>query len=155
LKRPKGGGKFSVVQLDQYLSEYETLDDFSQSGLITRRFMYNEFSYDHESAYKNKDVLAEVVKERKEDQDDPSIWQGFFDLGRQFDKTITANKRSIQHIVQYNVLYVCVDLEQGTNGFCGRPLKLPAGNAPFRLDFTLMYLLEVFLLYFLSVRREA
>ncbi|SRR5216684_4152966 len=83
LKRPKGGGKFSVSQLDQYLSEFETLDDLYQSDLITCRMMYNEFSYDLEDAYKNKEVMAEVAEERK---DDPTIWQGFLDLGRLFDK---------------------------------------------------------------------
>jgi hypothetical protein len=77
-----GDGTFTVVQLDQYLSEYETLDDLYQSGLITCRMMYNEFSGDLEDTYKNKDVMAQVAKERK---DDPTIWQGFLDLGRQFD----------------------------------------------------------------------
>jgi hypothetical protein len=82
LKRPNNRGKFTVVQLDAYLSEYETLDDLYRSGLITCRMMYNEFSYYLENAYKNKDVIAHVAEERKQD---PSIWQGFLDLGRQFD----------------------------------------------------------------------
>jgi len=46
--------------------------------------MYNEFSYDLEKAYKNKDVKAEIANEQK---DDPTIWQGFLDLGKQFDKS--------------------------------------------------------------------
>ncbi len=83
LKRAKGGGKFSVAQLGRYLNEFETLDDlYRSSGLITCRMMYNEFSYDLEDAYKNKDVMAEVAVERK---DDPTVWQGFLDLGKQFD----------------------------------------------------------------------
>lgn len=83
LKRPKGGGKFTVVQLDNYLSEYETLADLYQNDLITCRMIYNEFSYDLETAYKNKDVMAEVAEER---QEDPTIWQGFLYLGKKFDK---------------------------------------------------------------------
>lgn len=55
----------------------------TQSGLITCRMMYNEFSVDLEYAYKNKDVMAEVAEERKSD---PDMWEGFLDLGRQFDK---------------------------------------------------------------------
>jgi hypothetical protein len=35
LKRPKGGGKLTVLQLDNYLAEYETLDDLYRNGLIT------------------------------------------------------------------------------------------------------------------------
>src|ERR1700687_5799294 len=31
LKRPRGGGKFTDVQLDGYLGEYETLDDLYRS----------------------------------------------------------------------------------------------------------------------------
>ncbi len=72
-----------MLQLDGYLSEYETLDDLYQSGLITCPMMYNEFSYDLETAYKNRDVIAEVADERK---NDPTIWKGFLDLGQRFDK---------------------------------------------------------------------
>ncbi len=96
LKRPKGGGNFTAAQLGWYLGEYETLDDLYRSGLITCRMMYNEFSYDLEKAYENKDVMAEVAKERKED---PTIWQGFLDLGREFDKNhhCQASNRSDRH----------------------------------------------------------
>lgn len=82
LKKQKAGGRFTVHQLDWYLAEYETLDDLYQSDLITCRMIYNEFSYDLEKAYKNKDVMAEVVKERK---GDTSLWQGFLKLGKKFD----------------------------------------------------------------------
>jgi len=87
LKRPKGGGTFTVGQLDWYLGEYETLDDLYRNGLITCPMMYNEFSYDLEKAYKNKDVMAQVAKERKDDPADSDIWQGFLDLGKQFDNS--------------------------------------------------------------------
>jgi hypothetical protein len=80
----KSGGQFTVAQLGWYLGEYETLDDLYRSDLITCRMMYNEFSYDLEKAYKNRDVMAEIANERK---DDPTIWQGFLDLGKQFDKS--------------------------------------------------------------------
>ena len=97
------GGKFTVEQLDGYLGEYETLDDLYRNGLIACSMMYNEFSYDLENAYKNKDVLAEVAEERK---DDPSIWQGFLDLGRQFDKTTTVdNKTTFGRLYNRNVPY--------------------------------------------------
>jgi hypothetical protein len=86
LKRPNGGGKFTVPQLDWYLGEYETLDDLYRNNLITCRMMYNEFSYDLEKAYKNKDVIAQVAREQKDDPADSDIWQGFLDLGNQFDK---------------------------------------------------------------------
>jgi hypothetical protein len=78
------GGKFTDEQLDGYLGEYETLDDLYRNGLITCRMMYNEFSYDIETAYKNRDVMAHVAEVQKEESD-PTIWQGFLDLGRQFD----------------------------------------------------------------------
>lgn len=77
------GGKYTVIQLDNFLSQYETLDDLYQNGLITCRMMYNEFSGDLEDAYKNKDVMAQVAEERK---DDPSTWEGFIHLGKKFDK---------------------------------------------------------------------
>jgi hypothetical protein len=48
------GGKYTVIQLDNFLSQYETLDDLYQSHLITCRMLYNEFSGDLEDAYKNK-----------------------------------------------------------------------------------------------------
>ena len=82
LKRRKGGGRFTVAQLDSYLGQYETLDDLYRSNLINCRMMYNEFSGELEDAYKNKDVMTEVAEERK---DDPTVWQGFLDLGKQFD----------------------------------------------------------------------
>jgi len=82
LKRPNSAGKFTDVQLDGYLGEYETLNDLYRSGLITCSMMYDEFSYDLETAYRNKDVRAEIAEDRK---DDPTVWQGFLDLGRQFD----------------------------------------------------------------------
>ena len=44
--------------------------------------MYNEFSNDLENAYKNKDVIQLISDERK---DDPAYWQGFLELGKQFD----------------------------------------------------------------------
>jgi hypothetical protein len=78
------GGRFTVDQIDGYLGEYETLDDLYKSGLITCRMMYNEFSYDIETAYKNRDVMAQVATEQKE-ENDPTVWEGFLDLGRQFD----------------------------------------------------------------------
>jgi len=65
-----------------YLGQYETLDDLYRNGLIACPMMYNEFSYDLENAYKNKDVIAEIAEERK---DDPSLWARFLDLGKQFD----------------------------------------------------------------------
>jgi hypothetical protein len=79
----KSGGRFTVERLGDYLGEYETLDDFYRDGLITCRMMYTEFSYDLEKAYQNKDVMAEVAEERK---NDPTVWQGFLDLGGKFDK---------------------------------------------------------------------
>jgi hypothetical protein len=82
LKRAKGSGSITVLQLDGYLGQYETLDDFYRNGLITCGMMYNEFSYDLENAYKNKDVMNEVAQERK---DDPTVWEGFIDLGKAFD----------------------------------------------------------------------
>jgi hypothetical protein len=48
------GGKYTVIQLDNFLSQYETLDDLYRNDLITCRMMYNEFSGDLEDAYKNK-----------------------------------------------------------------------------------------------------
>ncbi len=78
----KNSGAFTVAQLGDYLGQYETLDDLYRNGLITCRMLYNEFSYDLEKAYKNRDVITEVAEERK---DDPSIWTGFLDLGKQFD----------------------------------------------------------------------
>jgi hypothetical protein len=65
-----------------YLSQYETLDDFYRNGLITCRMMYNEFSHDLENAYKNNDVMSQVALDRK---DDPTFWEGFLDLGKEFD----------------------------------------------------------------------
>ena len=82
LKRSKGGGRFTLTQIEWYLDTYEMLDDFYQNGLITCRMMYNEFSYDIEKAYKNKDVMTVVAEDRK---DDPTSWQGFLDIGKQFD----------------------------------------------------------------------
>jgi hypothetical protein len=42
-------------------------------------------------------VQVEVAEEQKE-QNDPTILQGFLDLGRQFDNGITANRSKNAHI---------------------------------------------------------
>lgn len=78
----KPRGKFSVFDLDWYLGQYETLDDLYRSGLITCPMMYNEFSYNLEQAYKNKDVKVEIAEERK---GDPGVWSAFLDLAKQFE----------------------------------------------------------------------
>jgi hypothetical protein len=82
LKPPDGTGEFTVEQLDDYLGEYETLADLYQNHLITCPMMYNEFSGDLEDAYKNKNVMAHIAEERR---DDPTVWVGFLDLGNRFD----------------------------------------------------------------------
>ena len=83
LLREQPGGSILLRRSAAKVGQNSTgVDNFYRNGLITCPMMYNEFSNDLENAYKNKDVIQLISDERK---DDPAYWQGFLELGKQFD----------------------------------------------------------------------
>jgi hypothetical protein len=75
-------GSFSASLIYDYLNIYETLDDLCQHGLISGEMVFQNFSYDLEKAYANKDIQDLI---RRDAGNDPlDSWVGFNDLGRNF-----------------------------------------------------------------------
>jgi len=75
------GGPFSDGLVEDYMGEYETIDNLYTKGLIDIEMIRNSFSYNLEQDYLNKDIQSVIAKEQKEDTD---LWSGFQHLGKMF-----------------------------------------------------------------------
>lgn len=58
---------FGQTTLEDYVGEFETIGDLVQDGVIDQHMAYDEFSYDVENAWCNKDVQSDIASARKDD----------------------------------------------------------------------------------------
>jgi hypothetical protein len=66
LSRSKGGagGKFRDINIEQYIGIFEDIGHLVEDNLIISKMAYNEFSYDVEKGWCNKDVQR-IVREAR------------------------------------------------------------------------------------------
>jgi hypothetical protein len=58
---------FTTDDIENYISNFETLGDLSIDKVIDPLMAYNELSYDMEKAWCNVDVEKDIAQDRKED----------------------------------------------------------------------------------------
>lgn len=75
------GGIFTEEQVDDYLSQYETLAILYKENLINREMANQIFSYNLEEAYQNLEIQQIIKDESKSDSD---LWSGFIYLAKEF-----------------------------------------------------------------------
>jgi hypothetical protein len=75
------GGVFTEEQVDDYLSQYETLAVLYKENLINKEMANQVFSYDIEKANQNLDIQQQIKDESKSDSD---LWTGFLYLAKEF-----------------------------------------------------------------------
>ena len=70
LSRSDGGrgGKFRDLQIEQYLSVFESIGYLVGDELVLSKMAFNEFSYDVEKAWCNADVQRVITDARKADK---------------------------------------------------------------------------------------
>lgn len=70
LTRSEGGtsGKFPDLLIEQYMSVFEDIGYLVEGDLIINKMAYNEFSYDAEKAWCNRDVQRIIADARKADK---------------------------------------------------------------------------------------
>jgi hypothetical protein len=90
---------FTQVQLEDYMSQFETIGDLLNDGVITEEMAYDEFSYDAEKAYCNEDVWNDIVSDRHEDGVETgtdAFWYGFQSMSMTFlaqDRLVCSSTR--------------------------------------------------------------
>jgi hypothetical protein len=62
------GGKFTDLDIERYLGNFEDIGYFLQEGLIIPDMAYHHFSYDAEKAWCNDDVKRVIRDARKSDK---------------------------------------------------------------------------------------
>ncbi len=74
------------AQLEDYMSEFDTIGDLYRDNIITFQMAYDEFSYDTEKAYCNNDVQADIKRDRASDiaTGTDMFWSGFQDMATAF-----------------------------------------------------------------------
>ena len=90
LSRSEGGkgGKFRDLDIEQYISVFESMGYLVEGNVMIDKMAYNEFSYDVEKAWCNADVQRVIADARKADksitrQTDP-IYGEFEKLARSY-----------------------------------------------------------------------
>lgn len=63
--KPKG--QFTPSDVDEYISNFDNVANLWQDGLVDGKMAYNEFDYDAEKAWCNKDIYNYIMESRKED----------------------------------------------------------------------------------------
>lgn len=61
------GGQFTEHDIDDYISNFETLGNLANDDLISKDMVYNEMGYEIEKAWCNRDVYNFVQKARQAD----------------------------------------------------------------------------------------
>lgn len=61
-------GKFKQTLLEDYIGNFETLGNLVHEKVITNEMAHNEFGYDLEKAWCNKDVQKIIAVDRKADK---------------------------------------------------------------------------------------
>jgi hypothetical protein len=70
LSRSEGGkgGKWRDLDIEQYLSVFESIGYLVEDDLVVRKMAFDEFSYDVEKAWCNTDVQHVITDARKADK---------------------------------------------------------------------------------------
>jgi hypothetical protein len=79
----KPQGKFTEVQIDNYLVEWELINNFYAHGLVSEETLYDAFAYDIEKAYCNKEIRQYIVKVKK-DEKSSDMFGGFEEISKKF-----------------------------------------------------------------------
>jgi hypothetical protein len=77
------GGKFSDIQIDNFLVEWELLEQMREKHLISEDMLYDAFSYEVEATWNHKDIQTFIRDARKQDNS-PDLYSGFQDLAQHF-----------------------------------------------------------------------
>jgi hypothetical protein len=64
----KGGGKFHDIEIEQYIGIFEEIGYLVEDNLIVGKMAFDEFSYDVEKAWCNKDVQLIIKQSREADK---------------------------------------------------------------------------------------
>ena len=65
----KPRGKFTESNIEDYIGNYDEVGTLYKDGLINESLAYDDFSYDVEKAYCNKDIYNYIQDLRKQDGD--------------------------------------------------------------------------------------
>jgi hypothetical protein len=71
---------FRDNQVEDYMSEFDTIGDLYRDGVIAPQMTYDEFSYDTEKAYCNVDVQSDITRDQQEagaSTGTDAFWSGF------------------------------------------------------------------------------
>ncbi len=77
------GGSFDEDDLEGFLGVYDQLYDVYKMGLINKKLIYDDFSYDLLLAYNNQEIKEYLAQIRKEGSD---FYIGFDQLAELFSK---------------------------------------------------------------------
>jgi hypothetical protein len=75
--------------LDDFLSNYESIDAAQRYHLIDEYMAYDAFEYDLEKALKDQKILN-YITESKSLPNDSDVWDGVLDLARSWKITVPA-----------------------------------------------------------------
>jgi hypothetical protein len=81
--KPKG--KFSDIQIDNFLVEWELLNQMRENKLISEDMSYDAFAYEVEATWCNKDINKFINDGRKENNS-PDLYGGFEELANHYLK---------------------------------------------------------------------
>jgi uncharacterized membrane protein len=68
------GGKYSDSDIEDYIGHFETIGDLQKRKVIDWGMAYNEFSYDVEKAWCNKDIRLHIDEVRMEDKNSSNMF---------------------------------------------------------------------------------
>ena len=81
------GGRYSDSDIEYYIGHFETLGDLQKRKLVDLGMAYNEFSYDVEKAWCNKDIRLHIDEARMDDKNSGNtFFTNFESLAKSFLK---------------------------------------------------------------------
>ena len=80
----ENGGEFTTADIDNYLGNYELLNNTYQVGLISNDMLYNGFSYDIVKTYQNTEIKNYLAEIRKNENDE-FLFAGFEQLAKNLE----------------------------------------------------------------------
>jgi len=76
-------GKFTEGQIDNYLVEWELINNFYDHSLISQETLYDAFAYDIEKAYCNREIRQYMAKVRR-NENNADMYGGFEEISKKF-----------------------------------------------------------------------
>jgi len=83
----RNGGNFTTDDLEGYLGVFDSLSDLYAKSMVSKDLFYNEFSYDIEKAYDNKEIKSYLEAIRKDETD---FYLGFDTLAKEMKAATSA-----------------------------------------------------------------